>query len=1310
VTYSSFGRWFSLLLFCFVLPALAVAQTATTSLQGQVLDPLGAAVPGAQVVLTNVDTEASRTITTDANGNYLFASLPPANYRLRVEAAGFRTYVQTNLHLLVNSPMRQNVSLTVGARQEMVEVSAAAERLNTIDASVGNAFAENQVKQLPLEARNVVGLLSLQAGAVFLPGQEDIRYNDPRSGAISGGHSDQTNVTMDGVDVNDSQNGYSYSSVLRATLDSVQEFRVTTTNYGADQGRSSGAQVSLVTKSGSNTPHGALYWYHRNTAFSSNEFFNKLSQYQDAERLGQPVDNRPPKLQKHIYGASLGFAPIKDRLFLFGNFENLRLSAQQSVERYVPSDTMRDGILVYTCADPSACPGGTAQGFTDTHNIPAGWYGVGPDILAQLDPLGIGPSVAASDYFKQFPVSNSSGRDGVFLPGGGIVGNITGYRFGAPITKDWWTYIVRADFNLDRSGKHQLTWRGNLQNDRDVDQPRYCSGGECTPPLNITAGNNRGMMAGYTAAITPHLVNNLRYGYTRIGSHQGGTLNSAFVSFRFIDDINGFDTAGSENSGRIVPTHNFLDDLTWNVGKHTLQFGANLRFTRVETDTNVNSYPYVVTNGSWVSGNGKTYIPGRYSCPYAACDEVPAASDDSYASYADSWIDILGVLSETDATYNHDRNGNVIPFGDPIKRHWATNGYEFYAQDSIKIKSNFNIVAGLRWGYTSPPWETSGLQVAPDRRLGDWFNMRAQYMADGKPASEIPLINFDLAGPVNHSDLGFYDKQYNNWSPRLAFSYSPDWKDGWLGKLAGGPGKTVIRGGYGVVYDQIGLALAYHFDSVGAFGLASPVTSPWHAHSEDDPDVRFVDLYTVPDTLPDPENVTFPYTPPTAAGAINSTIDTNVKTPYSQTFNFSIGRELPWKTTLELSYVGRRASRILTRRDLAMPLNLTDTVSKTDYFTGARQLIDGLTAVDQDWTQLPAIPYWENMFPTAADSYNAAYGADYGYVTNNTQAVGFDFSGLEGDWTTGLYSLDEFCDPDCSKFGAFAYFDPQWDALGALSSVGRSNYNALQVSFRKQYSNGLQFDLNYTFSKSMDHSSAAERGSSWTDFGAGGYSDFLINSWDPKQSFGNSDFDVRHQINFNYLADLPFGKGKKFGSGAHGFLDAVIGGWQTTGILRINSGMPFDILNCRSCWPTNWQLQGNTQYTDLGAVRKLLGHTLNAPGLGGKPSPFKDPQKVLDYIRYSYPGEGGQKNRLRGDGYFTWDVSMAKAFKMPYNENHLLRFRWEVFNVTNTNRFDVGYLIAIRDFASTFGSYNQIYSGCDGAAGRCMQASLRYEF
>src|SRR6202040_1015078 len=189
------------------------------------------------------------------------------------------------------------------------EVSAEPAAINTTDASLGVAFGENQVKQLPIEARNVPDLLSLQAGVTYTGNRSDINKNvDTRSGAVNGAHSDQSNITLDGVDVNDETRGYAFTSVLLVSLDSVQEFRVTTTNYDAEQGRSSGAQVSLITKSGTNNFHGSAYEYLRNTITSANDYFVKISELQN----GQP--NVPPKLIRNIFGGSVGGPVLKDRL------------------------------------------------------------------------------------------------------------------------------------------------------------------------------------------------------------------------------------------------------------------------------------------------------------------------------------------------------------------------------------------------------------------------------------------------------------------------------------------------------------------------------------------------------------------------------------------------------------------------------------------------------------------------------------------------------------------------------------------------------------------------------------------------------------------------------------------------------------------------------------------------------------------------------------------------------------------------------------------------------------------------------------
>src|SRR5260221_13520398 len=310
-----------------VVTSLASAQTGTTSLHGSVSDKSGAIIVGAKVTLSNAQQGLHREATTNSAGEYEFLALPPGTYALVVDMTGFRKYEQRNLQLLVNLPTTSNVVLEVGTSSETIEVSAQAETLNATDASIGNAFNESQVKELPLEGRNVPDLLSLQPGVAFTGNRSDVPTWDTRNGAVNGARSDQSNVTVDGIAVND-EGGHAFTSVLPVTLDSVQEFRVTTTNYNADQGSSSGAQVAMITKSGTNEIHGSAYEYHRNTYTSANDFFIKNSQLQNCVSNGTPLSdpscNKAPKLIRNIFGGSLGGPIKKDRLYLFMNYEGTR--------------------------------------------------------------------------------------------------------------------------------------------------------------------------------------------------------------------------------------------------------------------------------------------------------------------------------------------------------------------------------------------------------------------------------------------------------------------------------------------------------------------------------------------------------------------------------------------------------------------------------------------------------------------------------------------------------------------------------------------------------------------------------------------------------------------------------------------------------------------------------------------------------------------------------------------------------------------------------------------------------------------------
>src|SRR5438046_3076359 len=308
-----------------LLTAYAVSvssQTALTSLRGAVTDPSGGVVPNVRVALDNKATGAHMTRTTDSSGEYSFLQIPPGQYTVTVTMTGFGTQSK-GAELLVNQPATINFALSVQESKTTVEVSTEAQTINATDATIGNSVSNTTIQALPMEGRNVPDLLSLQPGVVYLNSRATNPDQDSRSGAVSGARSDQSNVTLDGVDNNDQRQGYAFTGVLRSTLDSVEEFRVTTTNANADSGRSSGAQVTLVTKSGTNHFHVSLYEYNRNNVGHANDWFNKAAQ------ISAGLPNKPGQLIRNTFGGTFG-GPIRtDKLFFFLNYEGQKKTENQ---------------------------------------------------------------------------------------------------------------------------------------------------------------------------------------------------------------------------------------------------------------------------------------------------------------------------------------------------------------------------------------------------------------------------------------------------------------------------------------------------------------------------------------------------------------------------------------------------------------------------------------------------------------------------------------------------------------------------------------------------------------------------------------------------------------------------------------------------------------------------------------------------------------------------------------------------------------------------------------------------------------------
>jgi hypothetical protein len=909
-----------------------------------------------------------------------------------------------------------------------------------------------------------------------------------------------------------------------------------------------------------------------------------------------------------------------------------------------------------------------------------------PTDIAELDPLGIGPSVAASQYFQQYPAPNDPGRD---------VNNIAAYRFAAPIENEFYTLISRIDYNVTASGSHKLFGRFGKQDDTINEPPQFPG----QAPLRQRLFKNWGLAVGSDAVLSRTLVNSFRYGITKIDEANKGVTNSNFVTFRFIDPFDGLGATGTFTDTRQPETHNFVNDVSVLKGRHTFKIGTNMRFSRIPKEESESSFLSAAVAPSWVAGVGRRHMPGGAFCTVPACARLPQVSPDGESGYADAWLNILAVLSQATQRANYDRQGNPQPLGTPVARTFGSDEYEFYVQDSWQIGPNLTVTGGIRYSSYSPPFEVNGLQVAPTISMGAWFDERVRNMQQGIPSNRSPIVTFDLAGPTN-GRTGFYRWDKNNVAPRIAAAWTPRGDRGFVRWLTGN-GNLVVRGGYTKVFDRVGLGLATNFDEGHAFGMSTAIDSPFGEAYEEDPAVRFRGITTLPPTVPMAPAGGFPQTPPQRAGIITQTIDDTLVTPSAHVASAIVGRELGRGFAFEAAYIGRFGRDLLIRRDIAMPLNLVDTRSGMDYFTAAQAAIAaaqarGVTGRSPapDYTELPAIPYWENLFPgAAADGLTA------------TQAVTHAFMANGPDWMTALYDMDTRCTPACSIFGPYAYFAEQYDSLAALSSIGRSNYHAMVLALRKRYADGLQFDANYTLSRSRDMGSQVERGSAFWNFNNGGYSGFLVNSFDPQSNYGTSDFDLRHQMNASWLVDAPFGRGRRFGPNASGVLNHVIGDWSFAGLMRWTSGFPFNIYNCRACWTTNWNIQGNAMLAD---PNRLPPTQTTRNIVDNRPSPFESPDDALTFFRRALPGEVGARNLFRGDGYFTIDTSVSKAWSIGVADQRI-RFRWDVFNVTNTPKFDVGQLQGFPDLAG-FGRYDGTLATCDAQAGRCMQFALRYEF
>ncbi len=1206
----------------FVLATLPLAAQ-TSSLQGIVTDSQSAAVPEAVVTATNLGTSASRKALTDAAGEYTFAQVQPGDYKIVVEKPGFRTHV-ADVVLQINTPATLNVKLDLGQVTETVNVTGEAAVVNTENAAVGNPFTETQVKEIPLQTRNVVALLSVQPGVAS-------------TGQVTGARPDQNNVLLDGVDVNDSQGANGFNAVLPIPLDSVQEFRTTVAGFGADMGRSSGGQVSIVTKGGSNQFHGSAYEYNRNTLTSANSWFSN--------RAGVPRS----ALVRNQYGASLGGPILKNRLFFFYNYEARKDRSASAKTATVPSSTFAQGIVQVLLKD-----GRTIS--------------LSPSDVVAVDPLHIGANPYVLALMKQYPAGNNPlGASDKGL-------NLNQLLFNAPNTLDNHAQVARMDYNIDSAGKHTLMLRGTL-NGAGNDSTLAQFPGQAA--ASRTLDNSRGISARYTAVFTPRLVNALTYGYTRLGNASTGN-SDVLPSF-------GFTTleATPRAADRVSPTTNVADDLTWVKGRHSVQFGVNMRF--IENDrlafNNEPSYSFnrntLLGLGNDIDNDVQSYIQGIYGS---------SATLASTTNVTNAFGALFGILNNFGATYNFSVKGQVIPFGNPITTAFVSNEFEGYAQDSFKWKRNFTITYGLRYSIFGVPYEKNGTEVIPQTPLSQFFADRVGAQAAGIPNSILPtaMIGYTLGGPVNHA-AGYYPTDYKDLAPRLSIAYSPE-SDSLLEKMAGKG--SVFRAGAGIVYDHYGAAMAQSFASSGSPGLATVVAQPVNT----DFTTSFRYAGNGFQSFAAPVGGAFPYSPPVIQGGFTtfSGVASDLKAPYEHVFNATYARPLPHKLSLELGYVGRLGHRGIVQQDFGQPLTDFKDAKSGQTFSQAGTVLaqlynSGVTPamVKANPSLIPNQPFFEDIFPGAKNyKITGSASANFFYDVYNSYS---------GSYLDGLNDMDRIrqANGGCiSVFGCNTFFPLQNSGLLAYTGAGKSAYHAATIVLRRAVTRGWGFDFNYTFGHSLDNGSASE-----TSGGAA-----LQDAFNPNAYRGPSDFDSRHTVVADFVLELPVGHGKALLSHIPKALDYVIGGWQVTGLTSFRTGTPITI-SVSGVYNTNYEYS-SFAILNPGTAMPSNGLTVDQYGI---PSLFSNTSAVNSFVA-SYPGTVGTRGILRGPNFVNTDMALSKYFRLP-KEGHRIQLRAEAFNAFN--RVNFGNPSPSIASPTTFG---EITGYATGAAARVMQFAGRYEF
>ena len=1199
-----------------------------SGMTGMVTDPSGAALPGVVVTLRNATTGLKFTVTTDAVGLYRFSQIPPGQgYEAVFTASGFAPLDIKNIYLTVATVRTQNATLTVGAQVSTVEVTASNSEvtIDTTDATIGNTFDVEALNSLPVQQRNdPTALFTMQ------PGVTD-------TGAVTGARVDQNDVTLDGLDVNDLETGGASQSnsgagitqgfgsaiVGHAPVDSVEEFHANVAGLQASTGPASGGQFQLVTKSGTNQFHGNLNEYHRDPSLVANSWFSNNS---------NPIIPRNHLIQNQ-FGGNIG-GPIKrDKLFFFFNYANSKIISGILVQRTVPLDSLRNGNINY-------------------NNSSGGLTALSPAQVKSFDPAGIGEDTNWVTYINaRFPHSNNSNTgDGV---------NSGGFNFNAPNNDYETNYVSRVDYNLNDNMKAFM--RFTISRENSTEYPNEFAGDPSTNPF---VDRSYAFVLGHNWVIGGNKTNRVYLGETVQKFSFPNSYNPLGSTFYTFGD--GADQAlasslylNPSSQARRVPVPMIGDDFSLTRGRHTWQMGGTFKDILAH-DTTVQDYNTTeIGLGGFILG-----LCGPVSTTNPACGTTsgvpnpslrPSDIDPANSIYWDeAFTFMLGRIANVQSDYNYDASGKVLPQLTGDQRFYRYYQTQLYAQDTWKVVPSLSASFGLTYQLFSVPYETRGLESVEPMSFNQYFQARVSQSNLGQTGpGAVPLLSYYLGGKANgHSAPPLYSPEYRNIAPHVGFVWNPGFDK-----------KSVFNAGAGIVYDRSVIFAIQHLQD--AYSYLFQQTKPTPLGIQNDPynsvrtDPRLDknnNISTV--ALTPPATPRPPYQPFVDSSglpnglqnglAFNETIDPALKTPYSITYNAGWQRSLPGDMVLKVSYVGRLGRRLLAQADANQVLDFVDTASGQQ-FSAAFAAVTTELRKDPDPTHLQTQPWFEDVV-------TPGLGASLGYA-NNTQFLGSAIGGLisngdMGDFVQAISGVTPYNVGSAAQFSENSFH----------TNSGFSTYNGLLFTLQKNFSHGLHYDFNYTWSHSIDNISFFANSQGDTGIGGGG---LICDVVRPRECRASSDFDVRSYITGDVLYELPFGRNKVFLATAPAWANEVIGGWSISGVTDWHTGFP-------------WQTSSNAfvaSYSNdapaifVGSDRSVIATKLTKLP-GGGVSDFANAKAASRAYVGPIGFQIGNRNDLRGPRYFNADLGLAKTFPI-YAEKVNLKFRADAFNAFNHPNFEI---------------------------------------